>query len=56
MSIKQQQEINELRDKVERLERVINRAGLEVRTVAGTPDPDALPPTKKKRNKNPEGS
>ena len=56
MSIKQQGQIEELRDRVERLERVINRAGLEVRTVAGVPDPDTLPPPKKNRNKNTEGS
>ena len=58
MSIKQQVEINELRDKVEALERAMNKLNQTPRTVAGVPDPDAKPEPKprKKAAKKVEGS
>ena len=43
MSIKQQVEINELRGRVEELERIVNRLNDEPRKVAGAPDPDPKP-------------
>jgi len=43
MSIKQQNEINELREKLETLERKMNRVGTEPRKVAGVEDYDPEP-------------
>ena len=43
MSIRQQNEINELRDKLEALERKMNRMNTEPRTVANVPDFDPVP-------------
>lgn len=44
MSIKLQNEVKQLTERVEGLERVINRAGLNpMRTVAGASDPDPKP-------------
>lgn len=51
MSIKQQVEINELRDRVELLERAINKLNETPREVAGVPDPDPKPEPKKKAKK-----
>jgi len=43
MSIRQQNEINELREKLETLERKMNRINTEPRQVAGVPDYDPEP-------------
>ena len=43
MSIRQQNEINELREKLEILERKMNRMNTEPRIVAGVPDRDPVP-------------
>jgi len=56
MSIKQQQEINELRDRVESMEGKISEMGLQPRNVAGTPDPDPEPKKAKKSKAKVEGS
>lgn len=59
MSIKQQVEINELRDRVEALERIVNKLNNEPRKVAGVPDPDPDPepkPKQKKSQKKVEGN
>ncbi len=47
MSIKQGNEIKELRGRIETLEGKINELGLEPRKVAGFSDPDVKPVTKK---------
>jgi hypothetical protein len=51
MSIKQQLEINDLRERVENVERKMNRLNQEPRTVAGVPDIAAKPEPKKKLKK-----
>ncbi|MBL4891471.1 MAG: hypothetical protein JKX91_06550 [Rhizobiaceae bacterium] len=51
MSIKQQNEINELRERVENLERKMNKVNNEPRTVAGVPDFDPKPVPKKTKSK-----
>ena len=56
MSIRQQQEINELRGRVEAMEGKINEMGLQPRTVAGTPDPEPEPKKSKKSKAKVEGS
>ncbi|MBL4940921.1 MAG: hypothetical protein JKY81_04585 [Colwellia sp.] len=56
MSIKQQQEINELRGRLETLEGKINEMGLQPRNVAGTPDPEPEPKKSKKSKAKVEGS
>jgi len=47
MSIKQQQEIKSLQERVDRLESIVNRLNDEPRKVAGVPDPDPKPAKKK---------
>jgi len=42
MSIQLINEVRELRDRVETLERKMNRMGTEPRTVAGVPDPEPV--------------
>ena len=54
MSIKQQVEINELRDRVEALERIVNKLNNEPRKVAGVPDPEPKP--KQKKSQKVEGN
>jgi hypothetical protein len=49
MSIKQQNEINEIRERLETLERKMNRLNNEPRTVGGVPDPDPKPVAKKNK-------
>lgn len=51
MSIRQQNEINELRERIEKLERFANRHNDEPRTVAGMPDYDNKPEPKKAKKK-----
>ena len=51
MSIKQQLEINELRERVESVERKMNLLNQEPRTVAGVPDKEEQPEPKKKLKK-----
>ena len=51
MSIKQGNEIKELRARLEIMEGKINEMGLEPRKVAGTPDPDVKPAPKKAKTK-----
>lgn len=48
MSIKQQQEIRELQARLDRVESILNKLNTEPRKVAGVPDPDPKPETKKK--------
>ena len=51
MSIKQQLEINELRERVEAVERKMNLLNQEPRTVAGVPDKEEQSEPKKKLKK-----
>ena len=51
MSIKQQQEINALRERMDELERKMNVINTEPRNVAGVPDHDAKPHNAKKVKK-----
>lgn len=64
MSIVLQNRINELQDRVEKLERFMNKMNDEPRMVAGAPDPDPKPEptpaqkkaaTKRAANKKVEG-
>jgi len=54
MSIKQQIEINELRDRVDALELKLNIVSDVPRNVGGMPDPDPKP-VQRKRTKKAEG-
>ena len=52
MSIKQQIEIKELRERVDALEMKINLINTTPRTVAGVPDPDPRPAPRKRLKKS----
>jgi len=55
MSIRQAQQIKELFEKVENLERAMNKLNQTPRTVAGEPDPDAKPKVTGKKTAKKEG-
>lgn len=56
MSIALQNEINQLKERVEKLERFMNKRNDEPRKVAGKPDPIEKPAPKKRTIKKVEGN